>query len=65
MMPYCEHSSCTPCLREFLRRKELSIVCQHCGHEESVAEANLEYFPKNISLSKQLRERSKLPAALE
>jgi hypothetical protein len=57
MMPYCEHSACTPCLKKIIVDKTASnIKCHHCGHEENLQEADLEYFPKNISLSKILKE---------
>ena len=59
MMPYCEHSACTACLKQFIsKQKSQVIVCQHCGHEEKVAEVDLEYFPKNICLTKMLKEKA-------
>jgi hypothetical protein len=57
MMPYCEHSACTPCLKSLIaRQQKASLKCLHCGHEENLQEADLEYFPKNISLAKLLKE---------
>ena len=33
MMPSCEHSACTPCLKEILVKSSSDpLVCQHCGH---------------------------------
>jgi DNA-directed RNA polymerase subunit RPC12/RpoP len=61
MMPYCEHSACTSCLKQFVSRdKTHVIVCQHCGHEEKITEIDLEYFPKNICLTKMLKEKNNL-----
>jgi len=57
MMPSCEHSSCTPCLKQLLTASKDHLICRHCGHQESLHEADLEYFPKNISLTKVLKER--------
>jgi hypothetical protein len=36
------------------------VDCQLCGQQEALQEVELEYFPKNISLNKLLKERSSL-----
>jgi hypothetical protein len=62
MMPACEHSACTACLRQLLGKgKAKEITCCHCGHQETLSGVDLEYFPKNIALTKLLRERSSTP----
>lgn len=57
MMPHCEHSACTPCLRTLLNTNAPTILCQHCGHSENLEQTDLEYFPKNISLQKIIKDR--------
>lgn len=57
MMPYCEHSACTLCIKKIINNKTTDILqCQHCGHEENLQEVDLEYFPKNIALTKIIKE---------
>ena len=57
MMPHCEHSSCTHCLKHYLGLKVENITCSFCGKIENINECELEYFPKNITLNKKLREK--------
>ena len=58
MMPSCEHSACSLCLKPLIAAPSKEpLVCRHCGHQENIQEADLEYFPKNISLTKVLKER--------
>jgi hypothetical protein len=60
MMPHCQHSSCTCCLKHLISSKIQTVDCQLCGQQEALQEVELEYFPKNISLNKLLKERSSL-----
>lgn len=61
MMPYCEHSACSPCLKQALIKDRLATIrCLHCGHEERIADVDIEYFPKNSTLAKLLKEKTSL-----
>jgi hypothetical protein len=61
-MPACGHNACTTCLRQLLGKGQAKeLTCRHCGHRETLAGVDLEYFPKNIGLIKRLRERTNVP----
>ncbi len=56
MMPSCEHNACSTCLKKLIQDKTTFIIkCEHCGSQENLQEIDLEYFPKNISLTKALK----------
>ena len=55
-MSSCSHNICSNCLKQLITQKATKIHCQKCNQTFPVDQDELESFPKNITILKQLRD---------